>query len=202
SCWSLPDMRFLRRLAYWLRLSKHGADLREEMEHHRELLERDLIGRGLSPEAAKAEARRTMGNATYMREEARAVWLAPALDAFRQDAGYTLRNLLRNPSFTLGVMLTLALGIGANAAMFSLVDRLLFRPPAHMLDPGTVHRVYLYRSSRGKESETGGIYARYTDLVKWSKSFSQSAGVSLKSLAVGTGTDTYLRNVGIVSAGF
>jgi putative ABC transport system permease protein len=195
-------MRFLRRLAYWLRFSSRDADLMDEMAHHREMIERELIRGGLSPADARAQARRTMGNDTFMREEARAVWLWPWLEALRQDATYTLRDLRRNPIFTIGVTLTLALGIGANVAMFSLVDRLLFRPPAFMVDPATVHRVYLYRSVRGQESETGGIYARYTDVAKWSTAFSQTAGVARKTLAVGVGDETQLRNVAIVSAGF
>jgi putative ABC transport system permease protein len=195
-------MRFLRRLAYWLRLSSRDADLMDEMAHHREMIERELIRGGLSPAEARAQARRTMGNETLMREDARAVWLWPSLEALRQDATYTLRDLRRNPIFTVGVTLTLALGIGANAAMFSLVDRLLFRPPAFMVDPATVHRVYLYRLVQGQESETGGVYARYADLARWSTAFSQTAGVARKTLAVGVGNDTQLRNVAIVSAGF
>jgi putative ABC transport system permease protein len=195
-------MRLLRRLAYWRRLSAHQADLMDEIAHHREMIEGELIQRGMSPAAASAEARRTMGNSTLMREEARAVWLWPSLDALRQDATYTLRDLRRNPIFTIGVALTLALGIGANAAMFSLVDRLLLRPPPRMIDPATVHRVYLYRTSNGQESETGGIYARYVDVAKWSTSFSQTAGVALKTLAVGVGNETRVRNVAVVSSEF
>ncbi|MFN2564173.1 MAG: ADOP family duplicated permease [Gemmatimonadaceae bacterium] len=195
-------MRLLRRLAYWLRLSSHQADLIDELAFHREMIERDLVRRGMSPAAARAEARRTLGNETFMREEARAVWLWPSLEAMWRDATYTLRDLRRNPTFTLGVVLTLALGIGANAAMFSLVDRLLFRAPARMIDPASVHRVYLYRTSRGEERETGGIYARYVDLARWSTAFSQTAGVNLRTLAVGVGEETRLRNVAVVSAGF
>ena len=145
-------MRFIRRLVYWLRLSSHHADLMNEVEFHREMVERDLVRRGMSPADARIEARRTMGNDTMMREESRAVWLWPSLESVWQDATYTLRDLRRNPTFTIGVTLTLALGIGANTAMFSLIDRLLFRPPAFMADPSTVHQVFMYRTSRGRGS--------------------------------------------------
>ena len=71
-----------------------------------------------------------------------------------------------------------------------------------MVDPASVSRVYLYRTSEGKESQTGGQYARYADLAKWSTAFSETAAFTLKSLAVGVGDETRLRNVAVVSAGF
>ena len=195
-------MRLIRRIAYWLRLSSHHADLMDEVAFHREMVERNLIRRGLSPDAARAQARRTMGNETLMREESRAVWLRPSLEGLFQDATYTLRDLRRNPIFTLGVTLTLALGIGANAAMFSLVDHLVFRPPALMIDPASVHQSYLYRTARGQERATGAPVARYEDLARWSTLFSEMAAYSLWTLAVGTGQETQLRSVAIVSAPF
>jgi putative ABC transport system permease protein len=195
-------MRLLRRIAYWLRLSSHADDLQAELAFHRDMIERDLIAKGVSPVAARDEARRTMGNETFQREESRAVWFGPALDAVLQDARYTVRDLRRSPTFTIGVVLTLALGIGANAAMFGFLDRLLLRAPAHLVDPASVNRVYYYRTTRGKESEAGGIYARYLDLVKWSSSLSQAAGYVLRPVALGVGNDTELRNVGVVSASF
>jgi putative ABC transport system permease protein len=195
-------MRLFRRLAYWLRLRSNGTDLMDELSFHREMVERDLVRSGLTPAAAKAQARRTMGNETVMREASRAVWLWPALEAVWQDATYTVRDLRRNRTFTLGVTLTLALGIGANAAMFTLVDRLLLRPPALMIDPGTVHQVYLYRTSDGVERETGGQYVRNVDIAKYSAAFSQTAMYALLPLAVGTGEATRVRNVAVVSASF
>ena len=142
-------MRLLRRIAYLLRRSGNSADVADEMAFHRSMIEDRLAREGMSPEDARDTARRTMGNETYMREESRGVWLWPSLEATWQDAVHTVRALRRTPTFAIGVTLTLGLGIGANAAMFSLVDRLLFRPPARMIDPSSVHRLYLYRTSRG-----------------------------------------------------
>jgi predicted permease len=195
-------VRLLRRIAYWLGQSDAQGGLAEELTFHRQMIERDLIEQGMSPVEARDAARRAMGNETFMREEARHVWLWPSLEAVWQDATHAVRSLLRAPTFAIGVTVTLALGIGANTAMFALVDRLLFRPPARMIEPASVHRVYLYRTTRGKERETGGQYARYADLARWSTAFSETAAYRLATLAIGTGDNTHLENVAAVSAGF
>ena len=166
------------------------------------MVERDLVARGFSAKAARDAARRVMGNETFMREEARSVWVWSWLDELRQDAAYTIRSLRASPAFTTAVVLTLALGLGANAAMFSFVDRLLFRPPPLLVDASSTHRVYLYRTSDGVERERSGGYARYADLVRWSTSFSRFAAVERRLIAVGTGDATRERPIGIVTAGF
>jgi predicted permease len=195
-------MRILRRLAHWRRFGANTADLQEELSFHREAIERDLLARGYSTAEARDAARRAMGNETLMREDARGVWIWHSLEAVWQDAKGTLRGLRRSPAFTAGVMLTFALAVGANAAMFSLIDRLMFRLPALMRDPASVHRVYLYRTANGVESITGGQYARYADLARFTTSFSAVAGHSLTQLAVGGGQDARELSVGVVTASF
>ena len=195
-------MRLLRRIAHWLRRSDNAADVADELAFHRSMIEDRLVRGGMSPDDARDTARRAMGNETYMREESRGVWLWPSLEAAWQDATHTVRSLRRAPTFAIGVTLTLGLGIGANAAMFSLVDRLLFRPPARMIDPSSVHRVYTYRTSRGVEAERGGQYARYMDMATYSTQVSSVAAFVRRPLAIGTGQDTRVRPVGVVSASF
>ncbi len=195
-------MRLLRRLAQWLRLGASDADLAEELSFHREEIERDLIARGHSPAEARAAARRAMGNETLSREASRDVWLWPWLDAVWQDARVTVRGLRRTPAFTAGVMLTFALGVGANAAMFSLIDGMMLRPPALLRDPASMHRVYMYRSSDGIESETGGQYARNADIARLTTTFSAVAMHTTKQLAVGVGQDAREMRIAIVGATF
>jgi len=122
------SMRLVRRLVYWVRFRTRQEELREELELHRELLADDLRRQGLAPEAAQAAARRAMGNETLMREDARGVWLASSVDAVLKDWRYAWRGLSRSPAFTAVVVLTLALTVAANTAVFSVVQHVLLEP--------------------------------------------------------------------------
>jgi putative ABC transport system permease protein len=124
-------------------------------------------------------------------------------ESFRQDLKYALRGLRLKPAFAIAVIGTIGLGIGANASMFGIVDRLLFRPPNLMRDPATAHRIYGYQTSRGKEDiRYGGQYARYKDIQRWTTSFSSVAGYSSRQIAVGVGDAAREMQVGVVSANF
>jgi predicted permease len=191
--------RLLRRLSHW---RTHETHLAEELQFHRDMIERDFLEQGASPVEARYAARRAMGNETLTREEVRGVWIWPHVEHVWKDVQYALRSLRRNPGFTAGVLLTLGLGIGATTAMFSVLDRLLFQYPARMIDPRSVHRVYLYRTTASGERETGGQYARFADMARWTTNFSQTAGVLQRELAVGQGEATRRLQVAVVSASF
>jgi predicted permease len=108
--------------------------MREEMELHRELdamQQRDVHA-----------ARRRFGNRTWYLEEMRALTWMGALDGVCQDVAYAWRSLRRTPGFTLLVVGTFALGIGVNTATFSLLDRLYFRPPAGVVNPPELSRIW------------------------------------------------------------
>ena len=192
-----------RRAVAWSRRRDLESELGNELEAHVELLARDLEREGMSPVEARAEARRRVGSSFRAREESRDTWGFPALEALLHDTRYALRGLRRSPGFTATVVITLGLGIGANATMFSVLDRLMFRPYAYMRSPNDVHRVYMRSLSRGRTlTYATTSYTRYLDIARVSRSFSQIAAVSEWRLAVGTGQSTRVLHVDGVSASF
>ena len=194
---------WLRRLSDWLRRDRLDRELADELRFHQDQLERQARAQGTDAQEATYAARRRIGNLTRHQEAARERWSWPWLDHLYKDLRYALRGLRRSPGFTVTVILTLALGIGANAAMFNVVDRLMFRPLAYLRDPGTVHRIYWQWQVRGTTSTTNSTqYARYLDLRKWTTSFAQLAGFYETSMSVGEGESSRERRVGAVSATF
>lgn len=131
------------RLVDWMRRDKLDRELREELQFHRQQLERDTESSDSADSVARNNVARRMGNLITVREAARERWSIPWMDNLQQDVRYALRGIRRNPGFTAVVVFTLTLGLGVNAAIFSLVDRLFLQPPSGVERPETLRRVYL-----------------------------------------------------------
>ena len=119
---------WLDRLVPYLGRRQAEADLQEELRLHLELEGERQRNAGLSGYDASRAARRRLGNATLIRERTRDVWGWRRLDDLVRDVRHALRGLRRRPGFAATVVLVLALGTGANTAMFSIVHGLLIRP--------------------------------------------------------------------------
>lgn len=119
---------WLRRMLHAIRAAREDADLREEMEAHRALRQAQLERDGLSAQEAAIASRRALGNLTLAREDARDVWVLRWLQTLRQDVRNGFRILVKHRGVTATAILSLALGIGANSAVFSLIDGMLLQP--------------------------------------------------------------------------
>lgn len=103
-------------------------DLSDEIAEHLEEQAEELMSGGMPRQEAEAAARRQFGNPLLLEERSREVWQWATLDAISRDLKYAFRQLRRNPGFTVTVLLTLSFAIGANTAVFSMVNALLLRP--------------------------------------------------------------------------
>src|SRR5580658_4459940 len=168
-----------RRIAMLLHPRRFRADLDEEMRLHLELRQQQQAERGLPQDEARFAARRRFGNATLLAEKSHAAWGWGWLESLGQDALYGLRAMLRSPGITAVALLSLALGIGANTAIFSLMDAVMLRS-LPVRDPGKL--VLLGEGNVGGITNNFGFnrlysYPFYRQLQKQNQVFSDTAAI-------------------------
>src|SRR5258708_38485772 len=117
----------MKRISNWFRLRKLEDALDRELQYHIDRRVTDIIHSGLPEPEARRRVALELGGATQVREEVRDIWLTRWLRDFVYDLRFSARSFRRSPSFTGTALLSLALGIGATTALYSLVDQVVLR---------------------------------------------------------------------------
>ena len=177
-------LKFLRRAWYTIRQRRRDRELAEEMDFHHAMKRAELERSGLSEDDAEFASRRALGNATRAREDARAVWIWRSLDDSWRDFAYAARRIRANPGFSGTAILTLAIVIGANSAMFSAVHAVLLRPFTIQQPDDLV--VGWGTDPRRNLPIVELSYRNFEDWANYSRSFTHIAAVGSSTWPAGT----------------
>ncbi len=173
-----------RRIAALWRRDRISSDLEEEMQFHLEMKAQENRASGMSDEEAKRAARLDFGNPTLALEDSRAAWRFTLIDRVIQDTRYGVRTLARSPVFTAAVVLTLALGIGANTTIFTLIDAVMLRslpvkePQDLYVFGASLSSGTMYADEYGERHTSLYSYPLYRDLRDHTEAFSDLAAMS------------------------
>jgi macrolide transport system ATP-binding/permease protein len=144
---------------------KSANDVEEEVRFHLKMEEQENLESGMSPEEAHYAALRRFGNVTSAREKSREMWQWNSAETVFQDVRFGLRQLRRSPGFSILAILCLTLAIGANAAVFSWIEGILFRPY-----PAVTHQEQLLALSGTARGESGHTAISWPDLIDLQRS--------------------------------
>jgi predicted permease len=168
---------------FWRGRKEREQDLERELRSHLEFEAEEQEEQGLSPTDARYAAQRTFGNAAYVKEEVREMWGFTSVERLGQDVRYALRGLGANPGFSAAAVLTMALGIGANTAIFSVVNAALLRPLPY---PEPERLVALSDTVQGMKNWPS-TYLNYLDWKRQNSVFEGIAAYQGDSYNVGHG---------------
>jgi putative ABC transport system permease protein len=196
-------MEIGRRLRMLLGQNKFDGELDDELWLHRELKEQELKDSGVAANDAPNRAMREVGNTLRLREESREAWGWSWLENCVQDLRFGLRMLRKSPGFAAVAIATLALGIGANTAIFSVAQSVLLRA---LRAPNVDRLMFVSRGYPGAPEGLGGgsfTYAAYHDMLAMNQSFdSLAAFQSFGALALTDGGEPVRVNVNYVTPNY
>jgi putative ABC transport system permease protein len=199
----LSEIRF--RLRALFRRDAMERDLDAELRFHVERETEKFVAQGIDRSEALRRARLAFGGVERIKDDARDARGVAVLESTMQDLRYSVRGLRGRPAFTAGVVLTLGLGIGANAAIFGVVDRVLFRAPPMFRDQETAHRLYRSRMDDANEMRVDRNFSfpTFLDLRRdLAPAFSEVAAFQTRRLALGDGAESREAGVTVVTANY
>jgi predicted permease len=175
-----------RRLRYLFTRDSTQDELADELQLHLDLRTLRNIEQGMSPDAARREATRKLGNTIQVQESAQDVWIAAWFDQFWQDLKFGARWLKRSPGFTAVIVLTLAIGIGVNTTMFSVVHAVLLQPLPY---PSADRLIWIANSSPACMTDCFNSRADFKIWEAKAKSFERMAAYGNLDLAMVRGSN-------------
>ena len=186
--------QFLFRLGRIVHWREADQDLEEEIRSHIELEIQDNIERGMPPEEARRAAHIKFGSTALAKEDSRAVWGFLWVEQLWQDLRYGARILAKSPGFTATAVVSLALGIGATTAVFSIVDTAFIRPLPY---PEPDRLVHIMRGASRRSVLTEWEYVSWPTFLDWrnqTRSFEEMAFYHRSSRYLISGEESGQRN--------